>query len=98
MIAELPESIDELNKLVDLVTEEPEFVEMFTNSPLSAYNKEGLPIFVVTGFRPERMKELYKNLIYPTFEARLPETIESIEHVAMILVQVLIKSQIILLT
>lgn len=90
MIAELPGSIDELNALVDTIVEEPEFVEVFTSSPQFALNMEGLPIFVVTGFRPEKMKALYKNLIYPTFEARLPETIDSIEHVAAKLVQVLI--------
>lgn len=92
MIAELPGSIDELNALVDTIVEEPQFVEVFTSSPKFALNTEGLPIFVVTGFRPEGMKALYKNLIYPTFEARLPETIESIEHVAIKLVQVLINN------
>lgn len=89
MIAELPGSIDELNALADTIVEEPEFVEVFTSSPQFELNTEGLPIFVVTGFRPERMEALYKNLIYPTFEARLPETIDSIEHVAIKLVQVL---------
>jgi len=88
MIEELPESIDELDALGDTIAEEPEFAEVFTNSPQFSDTLEGIPVFVVTGFRPDRMKPLYRNLIYPTFEARLPETIDSVEHVATQLVQV----------
>lgn len=90
MVSELPESIDELKSLGDTITDEPEFVEVFTNSPRYADTVGGLPIFVVSGFRPEKLNKLYANLIYPTFEARLPETIESIEFVATKLVQVII--------
>lgn len=90
MILELPESLDELNLLGNTITDEPNFIEVFTKSPRFADNKEGIPIFVVTGFRPEKLKQLYANLIYPTFEARLPETIDSIECVATKLVQVII--------
>jgi len=88
MIAELPESIDELNAFGDTVSEEIEFIEVSTNSPRFE-DSIGLPVFVITGFLPKRMKKLYENLIYPAFEARLPEAIESIEHVARILVQVI---------
>lgn len=88
MKAELPESIDELNAFGDTVTEEIEFVEVFTNSLRFADNIAAIPVFVVMGFRPQRMKKLYENLIYPTFEARLPENIDSIENVAITLVQV----------
>lgn len=88
MITELPESVDELNKFGDTVTEDFEFVEMFTNSLRYVDNVASLPVFVVTGFRPQRMKRLYESLIYPTFEARLPENIDSIENVAITLVQV----------
>jgi hypothetical protein len=88
MITELPETIDELNKFGDMITEEFKFVEVFTNGLRYADNVAFLPVFVVTGFRPQRMKKLYENLIYPTFEARLPENIDSIENVAIKLVQV----------
>lgn len=88
MIAELPASIDDLNSFGAIVTEEPEFVEVFTKSPRFGDIVECLPIFVVTGFRPERLNKIYEHLIYPTFEARLPEDIESIEDVATKLVQV----------
>jgi len=83
----LPESIEELITFGDTVTEEIKFTEVTTNSPRFT-DSIGLPVFVVTGFLPKRMKKLYENLMYPAFEARLPETIESIEHVARILVQV----------
>lgn len=87
IIEELPASIDELNAFGDTVTEEIGFIEVPTKSPRFA-DSIGLPVFVVTGFIPKRMNNIYDNLIYPAFEARLPETIESIEHVARILVQV----------
>lgn len=85
----MPKSIDELNALADTITEEPEFVEVLTKSPRFMDNMEGLPVFVIPGFQTENMKKLYKNLMYPTFEAKLPETIDSIESVATTLVQVL---------
>lgn len=88
MIAELPASIDELNTLGATITEEPEFVERFTKSPRFGDITECLPIFIVPGFRPERLNKIYEHLIYPTFEARLPETIISLENVATKLVQV----------
>lgn len=83
----MPGSIDELNAFGETVTEEIDFIEVPTKSPRFA-DSIGLPVFVVTGFMPKRMKKMYDSLIYPAFEARLPETIESIEHVARILVQV----------
>lgn len=86
LITELPGSIDELNAFGDTITEEIDFIEVPTKSPRFA-DSIGLPVFIVTGFLPQRMKTIYDNLIYPAFEARLPETIESIEHVARILVQ-----------
>lgn len=89
MIAELPESIDELNAFGDTITEEPEFLEVNTISPRFADSLEGIPVFVVTGFQPKKIRTLYENFIYPTFEARLPEIIESIENVAAQLVQVM---------
>ena len=87
IIAELPSSIDELNAFGDTVTEEIDFIEVSTKSPRFS-DSIGLPVFVVTGFMPKITKKIYDNLMYPAFEARLPETIESIEHVARILVQV----------
>lgn len=87
MIMELPESIKELHAFGDTVTEEIEFIEVCTSSPRFS-DSIGLPVFIVTGFLPKITKKLYENLIYPAFEARLPENIESIEHVARTLVQV----------
>jgi len=87
MIAELPESIDELNTFGDTVTEDIEFIEVPTSSPRFA-DTISLPVFVVAGFLTKKMRKMYANLMYPAFEARLPETIDSIEHVAKILVQV----------
>lgn len=89
MTSELPKSIHELNVFGETVTEEFEFLEVFTNSPrLADISTIALPIFFITGFQPEKMKKLYENLMYPTFEARIPEKINSIENVAMQLVQV----------
>lgn len=89
MTSELPGSIHKLNIFGRTVTEEFEFLEVFTKSPRFAdISPTALPIFCITGFKPEKMKKLYKNLIYPTFEARLPEKIDSIENVATQLVQV----------
>lgn len=86
---ELPQSIHELNVFGETVTDEFEFLEVFTSSPRFAdISEAALPIFFVTGFQPEKMKKLYENLIYPTFEARLPEKIDSIENVASQLIQV----------
>uniref|UniRef100_A0A2S2P8N0 Fatty acid synthase n=1 Tax=Schizaphis graminum TaxID=13262 RepID=A0A2S2P8N0_SCHGA len=86
IIAELPETVEELITFGDTVTEEIKFTEVTTNSPRFT-DSVGLPVFIVTGFLPKKMKKFYENLMYPAFEARLPETIESIEHVARILVQ-----------
>jgi len=84
----LPESIEDLNAFGDTISEEPVFIEVITNSPRYADTYEGLPVFIVTGFVTKNINKLYANLIYPTFEARLPETIDSIEQVAKQLVQV----------
>lgn len=89
IIAELPESIDELHVFGDSITKEPEFLEVNTNSPRFVDSLEALPVFVVTGFQPKKIRTLYENFIYPTFEARLPEIIESIEYVSTQLVQVM---------
>lgn len=91
IIAELPETIAELIEFEDTITEEPEFVEVETSSPRFADTMESLPVFVVTGLRIQKMKKLYDNLIHPTFEARLPTIIVSIEDVAAKLVQVSIE-------
>lgn len=88
IIKELPESIDELNTFGETIVEEPEFVEVITKSPLFSETLVGIPVFVVPGFRPERTKLLYKTLIYPAFEARLPENIDSVEDIARALVKV----------
>lgn len=89
MIAELPESIEELNAFGDTIIKEPEFLEVNTNSPRFVDSLEAVPVFVVTGFQPKKIRTLYENLMYPTFEARLPEIIESFECVATQLVQVM---------
>jgi len=94
----LPESIDELNAFGDSISEEPEFIEVITNSPRFSDTLEGLPVFIVTGFLTKHMNKLYANLMYPTFEARLPETIDSIELVARQLVQVRLKRILLILS
>lgn len=85
----LPSTVEELecnSKYV--VVGDPNFVEVATKSVLYAEAKGAYPIFVIPGFQPNCMTSLYKNLGYPTFEARYPSKFESIKSLASILVKV----------
>lgn len=83
-----PESVDELHQLKDKITSKAKFVEVPTKSPAFKNIKSVTPVFVVPGFKPEFVKPLYKKLIYPAFEAQLPEVVSSIDEVAKDLVDV----------
>lgn len=84
----LPSSLDELELSYTYIVDEPNFVEVTTKSVLYTDAKGAYPIFIVPGFRPHNLKNLYNNLGYPTFEARYPTKFESIKSVAEILVKV----------
>lgn len=88
-----PSTVDELRHSVRYVAVgEPDFVEVATKSVLYADAKGAYPIFVVPGFRPTGVQKLYRNLGYPTFEARYPSRFESIKSVAEVLVRVSCRS------
>lgn len=80
--------MDELELTSKYIVDKPDFVEVATKSVLYADAKGAYPIFVVPGFRPNNLKNLYNNLGYPTFEARYPTKFDSIKSVAEILVKV----------
>lgn len=84
----LPSTVDELEHNAKYIVSKPDFVEVATKSMMYADAKGAYPIFVMPGFRPNNMKKLYRNLGYPTFEARYPENIASIKSVAEVLVNV----------
>lgn len=84
----LPITLDELKHNSKYTVSQPEFVEVVTKSVLYDDAKGAYPIFAVPGFQPVNMKKLYKNLGYPTFEARYPTKFESIKSVAEVLVKV----------
>lgn len=88
MTSHFPNSVEELDGFGDYITDEPVFVEVATNSQRFVDSHCNMPIFIVAGFRPAFMRNLYKNIKNPTFEARLPEQIESIEQVASDLLKV----------
>ncbi|XP_025423656.1 fatty acid synthase-like [Sipha flava] len=83
----LPSTIDELLCNSKYIISNPDFVEIATKSVLYADAKGAYPVFVLPGFQPNSMKNLYDNLGYPTFEARYPAKFESIESVAEVLVK-----------
>lgn len=83
-----PESAEELHLLNEKLTKEAEFVEIPTKSPRLSQLKSVLPIFVIPGFKPKLVESLYKQLLYPVFEARLPEDITSIDELSENLVKV----------
>lgn len=82
-----PESLDELYLLNENFTEEACFVEVQTKSPRFSQTKSVTPLFVIPGFKPKLMTNFYKKQLYPTFEARLPEKICSIDELSEILVK-----------
>ncbi|XP_025202615.1 fatty acid synthase-like [Melanaphis sacchari] len=84
----LPSTVEELGRNSKYITVgDPNFVEVATKSILYAEAKGTYPIFVMPGFQPNCMINLYKNLGYPTFEARYPSKFESIKSVASALVK-----------
>lgn len=83
-----PGSAEELQLLDDKITREVEFVEMQTMSPRLSQLKSVLPLFVIPGFKPKLIETLYKQLLYPVFEAQLPEHFNSIDELSEILVDV----------
>jgi len=85
----LPSTIDELeHNSKYIVVGNPDFVEVTTKSVLYADAKGAYPVFVMPGFQPNSMTDLYKNLGYPTFVARYPSKFESVKSLASALVKV----------
>lgn len=73
-----------LEKLEDVAS----FKEVQTKS-LRYHRVKGVsPIFVIPGFKSKRLEALYNKLHYPTFEARIPEKIDSINDLVDLLVKV----------
>jgi len=83
----LPNTLDEMKHMSKYIVSNADFVEVATKSVLYADAKGTYPIFVVPGFRPNSLQCLYKNLGYPTFEARYPSKFDSIYSIADILVK-----------
>lgn len=84
-----PGSVEELHALNEKLTVEADFVEIPTKSPRLSQLKSVLPVFVVPGFKPKLVRSLYEQLLYPVFEARLPENVNSIDELAENLVEVI---------
>ncbi|XP_050542017.1 fatty acid synthase-like [Daktulosphaira vitifoliae] len=82
-IDELPESSHDLLKIFNKVKDEAGFVEIQTRSPRYSYVKQVVPVFVFPGFKSNNISEFYKNLMYPAFEAYLPNSIISIDNLAL---------------
>lgn len=83
-----PGSVEELHQLSDNITGTAKFVEVSTKSPKFTNTKSVTPVFVVPGFKPQTIKPLYEKLIFPAYEARLPDVVVSINDVANDLVNV----------
>ncbi|XP_060836307.1 fatty acid synthase-like [Rhopalosiphum padi] len=84
----LPSTVQELEyNSKFIVVGDPNFVEVATKSVLYAEAKGAYPVFVMPGFQPNYMTNLYRNLGYPTFEARYPSKFESVKSVASALVK-----------
>lgn len=83
-----PKSLEELYLLKDNFSKEACFVEVQTRSPRFSQTKSVLPLFIIPGFKPKVMKTFYEKLLYPAFEANLPEKIGSIDELSEILVNV----------
>lgn len=83
-----PGSAEELQIFHDKITREAKFVEVQTQSPKLSQQKSVLPVFVIPGFKPKLIDTLYKQLLYPAFEAQIPEHFNSIDELSEILVDV----------
>lgn len=83
----LPGTINELVVFSQYVmADEPDFVEVTTKSALFADAKGAYSVFVLPGFQPNNLQNLYNSLGYPTFTARYPAKFKSITRVAEVLV------------
>lgn len=87
-----PENNEELQLLNDKILKEVRFVEVQTKSPRYSHLKSVTPVFLIPGFKPKLLDTFYKKMFYPVFEAQLPEDINSIDELSIILVNVCQKS------
>ncbi|KAK9504075.1 hypothetical protein O3M35_010501 [Rhynocoris fuscipes] len=77
-----PKNIEELLELSKRIVPKACFVEVLTSSPNYRYNRALKPIFLLPGLKPNDMQRLASKMYYPTFEARLPQTIDDIDSIA----------------
>ncbi|XP_050524470.1 fatty acid synthase-like isoform X2 [Daktulosphaira vitifoliae] len=78
---------DELQLSTINIGNEVDFIEVQTRSPKYSHVKGNSAIFFIPGFKSKYSEKFYNLLMYPTFEARFPESIESINHLAQSLVK-----------
>ncbi|XP_050438788.1 fatty acid synthase-like isoform X2 [Adelges cooleyi] len=85
-LCEMPDSVDELLEFVNKLNYEADFIEKQTKSPRYSQVKGVVPVFMIPGFKSKAIEFLYTKLYYPTFEARIPKQISSINDLAQSLV------------
>ncbi|XP_050438841.1 fatty acid synthase-like [Adelges cooleyi] len=85
-LSEMPDSVDELLEFFNKLNNEADFIEIQTKSPRYSHVKGVVPVFMIPGFKSKNIEVLYAKLFYPTFEARIPKQISSINDVAQSLV------------
>lgn len=89
---QLPEDLNQLIEVgEDVAGNKACFTEVVTRSPRYKYTKNLSPVFLIPGLKPGQFDALIKRLVYPAFKASLPQNVESIQHVANLLLQVIKK-------
>lgn len=84
----MPDSVEDLLEFVNKLNNEADFIEIQTKSPRFSQVKGVVPVFMIPGFKTRAIEVLYAKLYYPTFEARIPKQIISINDLAQTLVTV----------
>ncbi|XP_050423058.1 fatty acid synthase-like [Adelges cooleyi] len=85
-LCEMPDSVEDLLEFVNKLNNEADFIEIQTKSPRFSQVKGVVPVFMIPGFKTRAIEVLYAKLYYPTFEARIPKQIISINDLAQTLV------------
>ncbi|XP_014245947.1 fatty acid synthase-like [Cimex lectularius] len=87
----MPENLQELLDLQKMKSDRGCFVEMKAACPRYKFAKEVPPLFLFNGLKPNQLTELASKFFYPTFQAVLPVEFSSIESVASMLYEELLK-------
>nr|XP_018901189.1 PREDICTED: fatty acid synthase-like [Bemisia tabaci] len=83
----LPSSLNDLVQFRSCLAEEPKFEEVPTRSLKFKDAKGTLPFFIIPGLNSSCLEKLYRRLAHPTFVAKLPLVMDSIENTAEQLVR-----------